>query len=103
MIRSGIRHLSKIRLDEISADNCESAIRIQTDFIAAMNQAPIALVPELANAQHYEVPARFFQLCLGKHRKYSSCFWLPDTKTYYIVKLVFTSIQQMIATWVHVN
>jgi cyclopropane-fatty-acyl-phospholipid synthase len=81
MIRSGIRHLSKIRLDEISAGNCESAVRIQTDFIAAMNQAPIALVPELANAQHYEVPAKFFQLCLGKHRKYSSCFWLPDTKT----------------------
>lgn len=81
MIRSGIRHLSKIRLDEISAGNCESAVRIQTDFIAAMNQAPIALVPELANAQHYEVPAKFFQLCLGNHRKYSSCFWLADTKT----------------------
>jgi cyclopropane-fatty-acyl-phospholipid synthase len=46
-----------------------------------MNQSPIALVPELANAQHYEVPAEFFQLCLGKHRKYSSCFWLPDTRT----------------------
>jgi cyclopropane-fatty-acyl-phospholipid synthase len=46
-----------------------------------MNQSPIALVPELANTQHYEVPAEFFQLCLGKHRKYSSCFWLPDTRT----------------------
>lgn len=81
VIRAGIRHLSKTRLDEISAANCESAIKIETDFITAMNQSPIALVPELANAQHYEVPAKFFQLCLGKHRKYSSCFWLPETKT----------------------
>jgi cyclopropane-fatty-acyl-phospholipid synthase len=29
----------------------------------------------MANAQHYEVPAAFFDLVLGKHRKYSSCFW----------------------------
>jgi cyclopropane-fatty-acyl-phospholipid synthase len=80
-IRSGIRRLSQTRLDEISAADCERSIRIETDFITAMNQSPIALVPELANAQHYEVPAEFFQLCLGKHRKYSSCFWLPDTRT----------------------
>ncbi len=80
-IRSGIRRLSQTRLDEISAADCEQSNRIETDFITSMNQSPIALVPELANAQHYEVPAEFFQLCLGKHRKYSSCFWLPDTKT----------------------
>ncbi|HEY9276963.1 MAG TPA: cyclopropane-fatty-acyl-phospholipid synthase family protein [Methylotenera sp.] len=80
-IRSGIRRLSQTRLDEISAADCERSIRIETDFITSMNQSPIALVPELANAQHYEVPAEFFQLCLGKHRKYSSCFWLPDTRT----------------------
>lgn len=80
VIRQGIRRLSQTRLDEISANNCEMGAKIESDFIAAMNKAPIALVPELANAQHYEVPAKFFQLCLGQHRKYSSCFWLPDTK-----------------------
>ena len=80
VIRQGIRRLSQTRLDEISANNCEMGAQIESDFIAAMNKAPIALVPELANAQHYEVPAKFFQLCLGQHRKYSSCFWLPDTK-----------------------
>lgn len=79
-IRVGIRQLSKTRLEEISADNCESGARIESDFVAAMNNAPIALVPELANAQHYELPTQFFELCLGEHRKYSSCFWLPDTK-----------------------
>lgn len=80
VIRQGIRHLSQVRLQEICADNCEASARLEADFIAAMDLAPIALVPELANAQHYEVPSSFFQLCLGKHRKYSSCFWLPDTK-----------------------
>ena len=81
VIRQGIRRLSQTRLDEISANNCEMGAAIESNFIAAMNTAPIALVPELANAQHYEVPAKFFQLCLGQHRKYSSCFWLSDTKT----------------------
>lgn len=81
VIRQGIKHLSEVRLKEINAGNCEASARLQADFIAAMDAAPIALVPELANAQHYEVPASFFQLCLGQHRKYSSCFWLQDTKT----------------------
>lgn len=81
VIRQGIRRLSQTRLDEIYASNCEMGAKIESDFISAMNQSPIALVPELANAQHYEVPAKFFQLCLGQHRKYSSCFWLPETKS----------------------
>ena len=79
-IRLGIRQLSKARLVEIDGDNCEMGASITAKFIAAMNQSPIALVPELANAQHYELPERFFGLCLGEHRKYSSCFWLPETK-----------------------
>ncbi|MDD2833222.1 MAG: cyclopropane-fatty-acyl-phospholipid synthase [Methylotenera sp.] len=81
VIRQGIRRLSQKRLEEIRAADCEQSIRVETDFITAMNAAPIALVPELANAQHYEVPAEFFQICLGRHRKYSSSFWLPETRT----------------------
>ncbi len=80
LIRKGIRDLAQIRLDEISANNCEMGAEIETDFIAKMNKSPIALVPKLANAQHHEVSAKFFQLCLGQHRKYSGCFWLSDTK-----------------------
>lgn len=81
IIRRGIRQLSQKRLEEIGAQNCESSVRREADFIKSMNSSPIALVPELANAQHYEVPAKFFDLCLGQHRKYSSCFWLPETQT----------------------
>jgi cyclopropane-fatty-acyl-phospholipid synthase len=80
LIRAGIRKLTKTRLEEIAADNCEAGIAHLTRFISAMNQSAIAEVPDLANAQHYEVPAEFFHYCLGKHRKYSSCFWLPETR-----------------------
>jgi cyclopropane-fatty-acyl-phospholipid synthase len=80
VIRAGIRQLSQNRLKEISANNCDVGSQKETAFIEAMNKAPIALVPELANAQHYELPTKFFELCLGKHRKYSSCFWMPNTK-----------------------
>jgi len=81
VIRYGIRQLSKKRLMEINARNCEQGAEDLSVFTAAMNAAPVALVPELANTQHYEVPTRFFELCLGSNKKYSSCFWLPETKT----------------------
>ena len=81
LIRQGITNLSKQRLQEIVANNCEVGAQIETDFFASMSDAPIALVPELANAQHYELPTEFFELCLGKHRKYSSCFWMEETSS----------------------
>jgi cyclopropane-fatty-acyl-phospholipid synthase len=81
VIRRGIRQLCKKRLQEIDAADCEASAKRLTDFVNHMNDAPIALVPELANEQHYEVPARFFELCLGKHRKYSSCYWSTHTLT----------------------
>ena len=41
---------------------------------------PIAIETDAANAQHYEVPARFYDLCLGPCKKYSSGYWpSPDT------------------------
>ena len=40
-----------------------------------MRGSPIALVPETANEQHYEVPAEFFEIALGPYCKYSSCFF----------------------------
>lgn len=80
LIRKGIKQLVEKRLAEISANNCEVGAKTLSNFIAHMNAANIALVPELANAQHYEVPEEFFYYCLGLQRKYSSCFWMPDTQ-----------------------
>jgi cyclopropane-fatty-acyl-phospholipid synthase len=71
LVRAGIRKLCSQRRDEI----CDQNGAELTDFVERMNAAPVALVPELANEQHYEVPADFFDLVLGAHRKYSCCYW----------------------------
>ncbi len=80
VIRSGIRRLLEAKLAEIRADDVEVAATTLNDFVEMMRQSPIALVPELANEQHYEVPAAFFDLVLGEHRKYSCGYW-PDGVT----------------------
>lgn len=81
LIRQGIKQLNEKRLSEIKANDCETGMSNTMKFITSMNQSKqIAPVPELANQQHYEVPAAFFDFCLGEQRKYSSCFWMPDTK-----------------------
>ncbi len=75
VVRIGIRRLLKERLDEVHATDAEAAEAASQAFIDDMRRAPIALVPEKANEQHYEVPAGFFSKTLGPHRKYSSCYW----------------------------
>ena len=45
------------------------------DWLESMRSGPVAPVPEKANEQHYEVPARFFELALGSRLKYSGCFY----------------------------
>ncbi len=75
VIRRGIRSLLHKRLRDIRADDNEFADRTQCAFVSMMRSSPIALVPELANEQHYEVPAAFFAEALGARRKYSSCYW----------------------------
>ncbi|WP_428210037.1 SAM-dependent methyltransferase, partial [Enterococcus casseliflavus] len=44
-------------------------------FLSELKEGPIALHPEKANEQHYEVPPEFFAQVLGKRLKYSSCYW----------------------------
>lgn len=44
-------------------------------FAQGLADVPIALHTDAANAQHYEVPAAFFEHVLGPRRKYSSCYY----------------------------
>lgn len=44
-------------------------------FAATMPNYPVAEAVDEANAQHYEVPAAFYELVLGPHRKYSCCYY----------------------------
>ena len=80
VIRSGIRRLLEAKLAGIRVDDVEVAATTLNDFVEMMRGSPVALVPELANEQHYEVPAAFFDLVLGEHRKYSCGYW-PDGVT----------------------
>jgi cyclopropane-fatty-acyl-phospholipid synthase len=75
LVRTGIRRLLKQRLSEIAACDPAAAAAQTEAFVATMRRAPIALVPQKANEQHYEVPSAFFGHVLGRRRKYSSAWW----------------------------
>ncbi len=77
LVRQGIRRLCRRRLRASEEDANTSRTRA---FLEELRQGPIALVPEKANQQHYELPAAFFQHVLGPRLKYSSCYFAqPDT------------------------
>jgi cyclopropane-fatty-acyl-phospholipid synthase len=46
-------------------------------FARSMDNYPIAIHTDAANAQHYELPSGFFELVLGPRMKYSSCYFEP--------------------------
>ena len=54
---------------------------INRRFADLMPNYPIAEAVDDANAQHYEVPAAFFDLVLGPQRKYSCCYYDATTTT----------------------
>lgn len=78
--RRAVRRLCDNRIRE-SGRQRNNLISDRRRFIESMRNSPIALVPDLANAQHYEVPAEFFELVLGTWRKYSCCYWSDATTT----------------------
>jgi cyclopropane-fatty-acyl-phospholipid synthase len=78
VIRGGIRRLCEARLRELRGDDAQAAAELVEQFTQSMDAAEIAPLPDRANEQHYEVPAEFFGLVLGPHRKYS-CAWWPST------------------------
>lgn len=53
----------------------------EVDFARLMAQHPIAVRPDAANQQHYEVAPDFFGLVLGPRRKYSCCLYRSETDT----------------------
>jgi cyclopropane-fatty-acyl-phospholipid synthase len=73
LVRIGIRRLLRQRLRE------EGRRRAPLDaHVDALRSSPIAVATRDANAQHYEVPAEFYRLVLGRHLKYSSGLWTSD-------------------------
>jgi len=68
-LRFGVRRLLEQRLAEAARGPSVDA------FCDELRESPVALVPEKANEQHYEVPPEFFQLVLGENLKYSGAYW----------------------------
>jgi cyclopropane-fatty-acyl-phospholipid synthase len=79
-LRLGIRHLLRQRLGELRHGDSESAATLTQRFLATLRDAPLALLPDKANEQHYELPPALFEAMLGPQRKYSCCWW-PDGVT----------------------
>jgi cyclopropane-fatty-acyl-phospholipid synthase len=80
-VRMGIRRLLRQRLAELHSGDAEAGARIAEAFLDAMREAPLALLPEKANEQHYELPPEFFGAVLGPRRKYSCCWWPEGVET----------------------
>ncbi|MFG6413564.1 SAM-dependent methyltransferase [Roseateles sp. DC23W] len=80
-LRLGIRHLLRQRLQELRHGDGETAAELTQRFLASLRAAPLALLPEKANEQHYELPPELFGAMLGPQRKYSSCWWPEGVNT----------------------
>ncbi len=80
IIRFGIRQLLKQRLKDEFAYDVEQQNKRYGELLESLRQSPIAIETDAANEQHYEVPAAFYQYALGKHLKYSSCYWDNETE-----------------------
>lgn len=81
LTRFGIRRLCAQRLREEHAGNAEKAWERFRTLRDELRRSPLAIETEAANRQHYEVPPRFFELCLGRRLKYSSCYYPTGRET----------------------
>ena len=81
LLRRGIRRLLRERLAEQKSIYGRDRDKALRNWVEAMRKAPVALVPQKANEQHYEVPADFYRLTLGKRLKYSSAFYPEESTT----------------------
>ena len=75
LLRQGIRRLCAQRLREEHAGGLDAQAARFAECINMLRHSPVAICTDAANAQHYELPPAFFELCLGKRLKYSSCYY----------------------------
>jgi cyclopropane-fatty-acyl-phospholipid synthase len=80
LIRKKIRSLLAQRIQDEDQGNVEANQARMMSLIASLKTEPIAIETKAANEQHYEVPTAFYRYCLGKHLKYSSAYWKPETE-----------------------
>lgn len=81
LIRMGIRHLLRKRLQQESAGGTADAEARKIALMKKYADGPVAVEQGAANEQHYEVPGSFYELVLGPHLKYSSGLWEDGVRT----------------------
>ena len=79
LLRFIIRKLLKSRL-KIEYSLVKNELSSLLKFKENLNNFDIALAATDANEQHYENPTELFQIFMGSHLKYSSCFWNKKIK-----------------------
>ncbi|HAL23798.1 MAG TPA: SAM-dependent methyltransferase [Stenotrophomonas sp.] len=80
-LRLGIRRLCAQRLVEEQDGGLQAQSQRFQRRLQELSTSPLALHVDAANRQHYEVPAAFFQACLGHRLKYSSCYYRTGHET----------------------
>ncbi len=75
LLRIGIRRLLAQRI------RGESTTYRREAYVADLKTRALAEQTAAANTQHYEVPTRFYQLCLGQNLKYSGCLYPTGRET----------------------
>ena len=81
LLRVGIRRLLTQRLREENQGSAEAQRAHLLALVEELKRSPIAIETRAANEQHYEVPTRFYQLCLGPRLKYSGAYWPEGVTT----------------------
>ncbi len=75
LVRFGIKRLCRQRLSEARTLDLEALENKHQQWIDFLTKSPVAILPEKANEQHYEIPPKFFELTLGASLKYSCGLW----------------------------
>jgi cyclopropane-fatty-acyl-phospholipid synthase len=82
VIRFGIRLQLRDHLQRLGAVSAVQELANKQTIVQELHTMPIAIETDAANQQHYEVPARFYDLCLGPCKKYSSGYWASPSTTF---------------------
>jgi cyclopropane-fatty-acyl-phospholipid synthase len=75
LLRLGIRRLVRERARTQAQGGPEAQQARLMEWVRTLRASPIAIETRAANQQHYEVPAEFFELVLGRRLKYSCGYW----------------------------
>ncbi|MBA0622354.1 hypothetical protein Godav_007907 [Gossypium davidsonii] len=68
-LRSGYKPSTELQLSDL------------LQFAHSLKEMPIVIKTDEPKTQHYELPASFFKLVLGKNLKYSCCYFFDGWKT----------------------